>query len=50
MSLVSVIIPGFNAATSIGATIDSVLSQTLQNQIRIQADHFVSSEGDTQHP
>jgi glycosyltransferase involved in cell wall biosynthesis len=31
MSLVSVIIPAFNAAASIGGTIDSVLSQTLQD-------------------
>jgi len=31
MSLVSVIIPAFNAVASIGVTIDSVLSQTLQD-------------------
>src|SRR5437660_12530179 len=42
MSLVSVLIPAFNAATTIGATIDSVLSQTLQD-----FEIIVSDDGST---
>jgi glycosyltransferase involved in cell wall biosynthesis len=42
MSLVSVIVPAFNAAATIGATIDSVLSPALQD-----FEMIVSDDGST---